>query len=169
MNQSVVEAKSELQFILGLQTTECPILPQMSSSLLFSMVLWGSGISSSFLVMQILRLRRLSKLGHDPPVSGVRIQVHTFWILPWLSYSVSVNLQSCLANPMDRGAWWAAVHGVVKSRTRLSDFLSLFTFMHWRRKWQLTPVFLPGESQGRGSLVGCHLWGHTESDTTEVT
>ena len=39
----------------------------------------------------------------------------------------------------------------------------------WRRKWQLTPVFLPGESQGRGSLVGCHLWGHTESDTTEVT
>ena len=38
-----------------------------------------------------------------------------------------------------------------------------------RRKWQPTPVFLPGESQGRGSLVGCHLWGHTESDTTEVT
>ena len=47
--------------------------------------------------------------------------------------------------------------------------LSLFTFMHWRRKWQATPVFLPGESQGRGSLVGCRLWGHTESDTTEVT
>ena len=47
--------------------------------------------------------------------------------------------------------------------------LSLFTFMHWRRKWQPTPVFLPGESQGRGSLVGCDLWGHTESDTTEVT
>ena len=46
--------------------------------------------------------------------------------------------------------------------------LSLFTFMHWRRKWQPTPVFLPGESQGRGSLVGCRLWGHTESDTTEV-
>ena len=39
--------------------------------------------------------------------------------------------------------------------------LSLFTFMHWRRKWQPTPVFLPGESQGRGSLVGCHLWGCT--------
>ena len=39
--------------------------------------------------------------------------------------------------------------------------------MHWRRKWQLTPVFLPGESQGRGNLVGCHLWGRTESDTTE--
>ena len=47
--------------------------------------------------------------------------------------------------------------------------LSLFTSMHWRRKWQPTPVFLPGESQGRGSLVGCRLWGHTESDTTEAT
>ena len=47
--------------------------------------------------------------------------------------------------------------------------LSLFTFLHWRRKWQPTPVFLPGESQGRGSLVGCRLWGRTESDTTEAT
>ena len=47
--------------------------------------------------------------------------------------------------------------------------LSLFTFMHWRRKWQPTPVFLPGESQGWGSLVGCRLWGLTELDTTEAT
>ena len=47
--------------------------------------------------------------------------------------------------------------------------LSLFTFMHWRRKWQPTPMFLPGESQGRGSLVGCHLWGRTELDTAEAT
>ena len=45
--------------------------------------------------------------------------------------------------------------------------LSLSTFMHWRRKWQPTPVFLPGESQGRGSLVGCRLWGRTVSDMTE--
>ena len=50
-----------------------------------------------------------------------------------------------------------------------STSLPLFTFMHWRRKWQPTPVFLPGESQGWGSLVGCRLWGHTESDTTEAT
>ena len=41
--------------------------------------------------------------------------------------------------------------------------------MHWRRKWQPTPVFLPGESQGQGSLVGCCLWGRTELDTTEAT
>ena len=46
--------------------------------------------------------------------------------------------------------------------------LSLFTFMHWRRRWQLTPVFLPGESQGWGSLVGCHFQGSTELDMTEV-
>ena len=45
--------------------------------------------------------------------------------------------------------------------------LSLITCMHWRRKWQPTPVFLPGESQGRRSLVGCCRWGRTESDTTE--
>ena len=47
--------------------------------------------------------------------------------------------------------------------------LSLFTFLNWRRKWQPTPVFLPGESQGWGSLVGCRLWGRTESDRTEAT
>ena len=72
---------------------------------------------------------------------------------------------SCLENPMDRGAWWAAVSGVTQSRTQLSDF----TFIHWRRKWQPTPVFLPGESQGQRSLVGCCLWGRTESDMTETT
>ena len=74
---------------------------------------------------------------------------------------------SCLENPVDGGAWKAAVHGVAEGRTRLSDFT--FTLLHWRRKWQPTPVFLPGESQGQGNLVGCHLWGRTESDTIGVT
>ena len=50
-----------------------------------------------------------------------------------------------------------------------ATLLSLFTFTHWRRKWQPTPVFLPGESQGWESLGGCRLWGRTESDTTEAT
>ena len=59
-------------------------------------------------------------------------------------------------------AWLRVGHDWVTS-------LSLFTFTHWRRKWQLTPVFLSGESQGWGSLVGCHLWGCTELDITEVT
>ena len=76
---------------------------------------------------------------------------------------------SCLGYPIDGGAWWATVHGVTKSQTRLSNFTFTFHFLHWRRKWQPTPVFLPGESQGQRSLVGCRLWGSTESDMTEVT
>ena len=59
--------------------------------------------------------------------------------------------------------------GLLRVRHDWATSLSLFTFMHWRQKWQPTPVFLPGESQGRGSLVGCCLWGRTESDTTEAT
>ena len=72
---------------------------------------------------------------------------------------------SCLENLMDGGIWWAVVHGVSKSQTRLSDF----TFMHWRGKWQPTPVFLPGESQGWQCLVGYRLWGRTKLDMTKVT
>ena len=70
---------------------------------------------------------------------------------------------------MDGGPWWAAVHGVAKSRTRLSDFTFAFHFHALERKWQPTPVVLPGKSQGWGSLEGCLLWGRTESDTTEAT
>ena len=57
--------------------------------------------------------------------------------------------------------------GSQRVRDDWAPSLSIFTFMHWRWKWPPTPVFLPGESQGRGSLVGCHLWGRTELDTTE--
>ena len=73
---------------------------------------------------------------------------------------------SCLENPMDGGAWWAPVHGVAKSRARLSDFT--FTFPFHALEKEMATHFL-GESQGRQRLLGCHLWGHTESDTTEVT
>ena len=69
---------------------------------------------------------------------------------------------SCLENPMEGGAWWAAVCGVAKSQTRLSDFTFTFHFHALEKEWQPTPVFLPGESQGRGSLVGCCLWGRAE-------
>ena len=64
---------------------------------------------------------------------------------------------------------WLQSMGSLRVRHEWATSLSLFTFMHWRRKWQPTPVFLPGESQGGGSLVGCHLWGRTESDMTEAT
>ena len=76
---------------------------------------------------------------------------------------------SCLANRMDGAAWWAAVHGVARSQTRLSDFTFTFHFPALEKEWQPTPVYLPGESQGQGSLVGCRLWGRTESDMTEAT
>ena len=70
------------------------------------------------------------------------------------------------------GGWivaWLQSMGSLRVRDDWVTSVSLFTFMPCRRKWQPTPVFLPGESQGWGSLVGCCLWGRTESDMTEVT
>ena len=83
----------------------------------------------------------------------------------WLSFlhregNGSPLQYSCLENPMDGGAWWAAVHGVEKSQTRLHFHFHFSLPCIGEGKWQPTPVFLPGESQGRG---------HTESDMTEVT
>ena len=68
-------------------------------------------------------------------------------------------------NPMDGGAWWAAVHGVAKSRTQLSD-LPFTSHFHALEKEMATHSSVLA---GRGSLVGCRLWGPTESDTTEAT
>ena len=74
------------------------------------------------------------------------------WKIPWTEEPGRLQSMGSLRVGHD----WATSH-------------SLFTFMHWRRKWRPTPVFLPGESQGWGSLVGCCLWGRIESDTTEAT
>ena len=96
------------------------------------------------------------------------------WLTVSLAQSLSKYLHLFTSNHTGTLAWeipWTEEPGGLqsmgscKSRTRLSDF----TFTHWRRKWQPTAVFLPGESQGRGSLVGCRLWGCTESDRTEAT
>ena len=88
---------------------------------------------------------------------------------------------SCLENPRDGGAWWAAVYGVAQSRTRLkqlsssnsnssmhlADIFKGFPCGSGRRQWQPTPVLLSGKSHGWRSLEGCGPWGHLESDTTE--
>ena len=86
-----------------------------------------------------------------------------------------IGAEKALATHSSTLGWkipWAEEPGRLQSMGSLrvgldwATSLSLFTFMHWRRKWQPTPLFLPGESQGRGSLMGCLLWGRTESDTT---
>ena len=98
----------------------------------------------------------------------------------WRSYlcGTVVTVEKAVAPHSSTLAWripWTEEPGRLQSMGSLrvgldwTTSVSLFTFTHWRRKWQPTPVFLPGESQGRGSLVGCRLWGHTELDTTEVT
>ena len=102
----------------------------------------------------------------QPGGDGARIQVPVAW------------LREGNGNPSSTLTWkipWMEEPGGLQSMGSLRvrhdwvTSLSLFTCMHWRRKWRPTPVFLPGESQGQGSLVGCHLWGCTELDTTEAT
>ena len=70
---------------------------------------------------------------------------------------------------MDGGAWWAAVHGVAKSRTRLSDFPFTFHLHALEKEMATHSSVLAWRIPGTGSLVGCRLWGNTESDTTEAT
>ena len=70
---------------------------------------------------------------------------------------------------MDRGAWWAAVYGVSQSRTGLSTFTFIFHFHALEKEMATHSSILAWRIPGTGSLVGCRLWGRTESDTTEVT
>ena len=75
---------------------------------------------------------------------------------------------SCLKNPMDGGAWWAAVHGVTKSWTRLSDFTFTFHFHALEKDKATHSSVLAWRIPGTGEPVGCRLWGHKESATTEA-
>ena len=70
---------------------------------------------------------------------------------------------------MDGGAWWAAVHGVAKSRTQLSDVTFTFHVHALEKEIATHSSVLAWRIPGMGSLVGCRLWGHTELDMTEVT
>ena len=95
----------------------------------------------------------------------------------WLSHLLFAHVGEGDGTPLQYSCWkipWTEEPGRLWSMGSLRvghgwvNSLSLFTFMHWRRKWHPTPVFLPGEYQGRESPVGCHLRGRTESDTTAV-
>ena len=70
---------------------------------------------------------------------------------------------------MDGGTWWAAVHGVTKCRTRLSDFTFTFPFHALQKEMATHSSVLAWRILGTGSLVGRRLWGRTEPDMTEAT
>ena len=75
----------------------------------------------------------------------------------------------CLENPMDKGAWWAAVHGVARSRGRLRDFTFTFHFHALEKEMATHSSILAWRIPGMGEPGGCRLWGRTELDTTEAT
>ena len=95
------------------------------------------------------------------------------YLLPTIAYFGEGNgtpLQySCLENPMDGGAWSAAVHGVARSQTQLSDFTFTFHFHALEKEMATHSSTLAWRIPGTGEPGGCHLWGRTELDTTEAT
>ena len=130
---------------------------------------------NSLLSVDEPRARKKDNLIFATPVSIPFIPSRTFGLFYG---ELTLPLEKAMAPHSSTLAWkipWTEEPGRLQSMRPLrvghdwATSLSLFTFLHWRRKWQPVPVFLPGESQGRGSLVGCCLWGHTESDTPEAT
>ena len=109
----------------------------------------------------------------------VTVVCHCMSLIQFLwTDQIYLDVEKAMAPHSSTLAWkipWTEEPGRLQSMGLLrvghdwATSLSLFTFMHWRRKWQPTPVFLPGESQGLGNLGGCRLWDRTESDATEVT
>ena len=140
---------------------------------------FGASASASVLPMntqgwfpwELIHWITLQSKGLSRVFSSTTIRKHHF-------FSAQLSWEKAMAPHSSTLAWkipWTEEPGRLQStgslrvRHNWETSLSLFTSMHWRRKWQPPPVFLPGESQGQGSLVGCRLWSHTESDTTEAT
>ena len=136
------------QWCLRLSSIPFIPFPLFCSSAVISTILSSSSLIRSSASVILL-------LGPDRVLLEKAMASHSSvlaWRIPWIEEPDGLQSTGSLGVRYD----WATS-------------LSIFTFMHWRRKWQPTPVFLPGKSQGWGSLVGCRLWGCTESDTTDVT
>ena len=135
---------------IGIDTHQFSSVQSLSLVWLFATP-WTTARQASLSITNSWSLLKLMSIGEKAmaPYSST-----VAWKIPWMEEPGRLQSMGSLRVRHD----WA---------TSLS--LSLSTFMHWRRKWQPTPVFLPGESHGRRSPVGCSPWGCTESDTTEAT
>ena len=179
----------------GFFTTEPPGKTLWMGILVFRTLSWGlyfrriSGQRmlcvkwDSILSLPLLLCHYAGTMSHDLKEMGLWLSCRDFRLVGSDCYSgfskgSAVKTEKAMATHSSTLAWkipWMEEPGRLQSMGLLrvrhdwATSLSLFTSMHWRRKWQPTPVLLPGESQGRGSLVGCHLWGRTELDTTEAT
>ena len=146
-----MKGKSESEVAQSCPTLSDPMdcsLPGSSIHGIFQQEYWN-GVPLSSLIYTLLCIVKL----YMPLEKAMAPHSSTFaWKIPWMEEPGRLQSMGLLRVGHDWGT-----------------SLSLFTFMLWRRKWQPTPVFLPGEFQGWRSLVGCRLWGHTESDTTEAT
>ena len=157
-----------------------------SSSFSRGSVLWAPGhdptvfsLPTCFLEASPVLMASLSIQSPPPPTWLLIVFWSTVVLSFFLEFTVSsassgegngTPLQdSCLENPMDGGAWWAAVHGVGKSQTRLSDFTFTFHFHALEKEMATHSSVLAWRIPGTGEPGGCRLWGRTESDTTDAT
>ena len=142
------------------------------------LLFWWSAVYLGFTGIKMARNWFYPHSSHICWESFAQASTRPISVLMLFTFSIVCCSEKAMAPHPSTLAWkipWTEEPGRLQSmgswrvRHAWATSLSLFTFTHWRRKWQPTPVFLPGESQGWGSLVGCPLWGRTESDTTEAT
>ena len=138
---------------------------------------WSGDRTVSLLSFFILCLRQVNKILSEHTElwamklnldKGLYRYIYNFF-LTWAKAMATHSSSLAWKIPWAEEPGWLQSMGLLRVGHDWATSLSVFTFRHWRRKWQPTPVFLCGESQGQGMLVGCRLWGHTESDTTEAT
>ena len=138
----------------------------------------GKPILSHYPLLTFAKIKRTERMDYWQGCGGNVIHILLVRMQLQKNTSAVSVTEKAMAPHSSTLAWkipWMEEPGRLQSMWSLrvghgwATSLSLFTFMHWRRKWQPTPVFLPGEFQGQGSLVGFWLWGRTESDMTEAT